>query len=204
METGRPPAAPATPPRGGDTQRVIRSGAGSATPGSGSCGDPAPAPGSGAEPAAPARGLRVVAAAGGRRGPAPSLPAVPPEPGRREEGRGGGGARLRPRGERHRHLFARLSPARAAFGAGPPPAGRVGGGPRCALAAPPSAPPLSAEPRTGRAGDGSRAPSGIARGPGPPRRALSARPLSAPVPPPGLPAAAAALKHTIHSSASGD
>lgn len=102
METGRPPAAPATPPRGGDTLHVILSGAARRHRLPGAALSPRPPRG------AAGRG------GGGGRAARSGPPTVPPGPGRREEGGGGGGARLRPRGERHRHLFARLSPARRA------------------------------------------------------------------------------------------
>lgn len=200
METGRPLAAPATPPRGGDTQRVIRSGAGSATPGSGSCGDPAPAPGSGAEPAAPARGcgswrrlaggaVRLPRSLLSHRSRAGARRAAGAE--ERGSGRGAsatdtclqGSARRAPRSERVRLLPAGWAAARAAPSRlllplllslrSPAPAGPGTGA---------GLPPASPEDLARRGG---RSPPG-------------------PCPPPGLPAAAAALKHTVHSSASGD
>lgn len=75
--------------------------------------------------------------------------------------------------------------ARALLRAGPPPAGRVGGGPRLAIPAPPPAPPLREAPhRLGPAptplpsrATPRRAPCGTARGYlGPLRRALPASP----------------------------
>lgn len=181
MRTGRPLAAPATPPRGGDTPHVIRSGAGSATPGSGSRGDPAPAPGSGAEPAAPAWGCRswrrraslsAPRSRLSRRSRAARRAAGAEE---RVSGRGAsatdtclqGSARRAPRSERVRLLPAGWAAARAAPS-------------RLLL-------PLLLSLR-------SPAPAGPGTEPGslrhrprtwPPRRALSARLPAAPVPPPG-------------------
>lgn len=125
------------------------------------------------------------------------LPA-PQEPGRREEGPGGGGARLRAAGRAPLTLVCEAQPgARAALGAGagPPPAGRVGGGPRRSRPAPPSAPPPPRSPAPARAGparpqERRGAPSASPEDGAAPRRRprpVSARVLS--------PAAAAASEH---------
>lgn len=115
-----------------------------------------------------------------------------------------------PRGERHRHLFARLSPgARAALAAGPPPPGRVGGGPRLASRAPPPAPPSrprspARTPRTPSPGPLGRAPGDPGEDAGLPPASLAdgsgvcarGRALARRLAPPGLfPAAAAASTH---------
>ena len=68
METGRQLAAPATPPRGGETKHVILSGAGSATARALLARRPrAGAPGSRAESAAPALSCRGRLGGGSRR-----------------------------------------------------------------------------------------------------------------------------------------
>lgn len=121
METGRPLAAPATPPRGGDTKHVILSGAGSATARALLAPRPrAAAPGSRAEsrpPRGAAGSARAEGRGGGSRAARPGAPGpLLPHRSRagRGEGRGGAAERVSgPRGERHRHLFARLKPARA-------------------------------------------------------------------------------------------
>lgn len=121
METGRPLVAPATPPRGGDTKHVILSGAGSATARALLALRPrAAAPGRRGE-SRPPRGAAGTARAEGRGGGSRAarpgaLGSLLPHRSRagREEGRRGAAERVSgPRGERHRHLFARLKPARA-------------------------------------------------------------------------------------------
>lgn len=102
METGRQLAAPATPPRGGETEHVILSGAGSATAWALLARRPrAGAPGSRAESAAPARGCGGRPGRGSRRRLAGcaasgslvlSCP-IGARPGTRRAA-GGGGARL--------------------------------------------------------------------------------------------------------------
>lgn len=165
MATGRQLAAPATPPRGGWGNRArysVRSGLGD-SPGAARAATPRrrawqPSPDRGPRAGLPGPpGPRVAAAARGLHGQ--RLPSsLLPHRGwaGRKEGRRRKGAAERvsgPRGERHRHLFARLSPgARAALTAGPPPPSRVGGGPRRASPAPPPAPPSRPRGPPGSAG----------------------------------------------------
>nr|XP_023488898.1 transmembrane protein 242 isoform X1 [Equus caballus] len=146
METGRQLAAPATPPRGGETKHVILSGAGSAT--ARALRPRAGAPGSRTESAAPARGCRGRPGRGARGGSRAARPGAPRSllphrsQARARRAAGGGGARLRAAGRAPQTLVCKAQPgARAALRAGPPPPGRVGGGPRLAGWAPPPAPP---------------------------------------------------------------
>lgn len=123
LATGRPRAAPATPPRGGDNHarfsvRSLSARAGAPlAPRTGVA-----APGSLVESAAPARGCagRGRRRLAGRAARAPLLPPTRRKRPRREEGRG----------DTAQTLVCKAQPgARAALRVGPPPPGRVGGGP---------------------------------------------------------------------------
>lgn len=129
-------------------------------------------------------------------------------PARRKEGRRGWRSAFQGRGESATDTCLQGSAwcARRAR-SGPPPAGGVGGGPRLALPAPPPAPPPGEAPhRPGPApaprGRGEGAGLSLAspeEGSAPQWRALSGRPVSSPVSPPGLFLAAAASLEHIHS-----
>lgn len=214
METGRPLAAPATPPRGGDTKHVILSGAGSATARELLALRPrAGAPGSRAESEAPAPGCpgrsgrgsqRPLAGCAARGSLAPSCP-IRAGPGAR---RAAWGRRSASQGRRESATDTCLQePARRARSARSGSASCRPGGRRPRRRPPGSSSRSSSSPRSpsrARRGPGRSslraaptrlrqrrcAPSSIAGALDPAARAL-------PASPPGLfPAAAAASGHT--------